>query len=254
MQTAWQRYEIKFITDEATASRVARYCRANLRFDSHCEDRPNHQYPIHSVYLDSPDFVLARSVIDRRVDRFKLRIRTYREFNHPKDGLPAFFEVKRKLNGIVHKTRVKLESDLAEQLLWMNYFPDSVQLPVDSSAAVNLSKFLHLRQEIQATPALSVYYRREAYESDFGQRVRISFDRDLRYGLLDLADGSLREVWWPVRLQGVILEVKFNDTYPDWVQDLLERSDMVRRGVCKYLICSQAANGFIQPLEEARYT
>lgn len=252
MQVTWQRYEAKFMVDEQTAARVTHYCRTNLRFDPHCEKRAAHQYPIHSIYLDSPDFTLARSVVDRRTDRFKLRIRTYREIDEPADGLPTFFEIKRKCRGIVHKSRVKLLRDDAERVLWHNTVPDSVPECGDDTAMDNLCRFLELRREIQASPVLSVHYRREAYESDFGQRVRVSFDRQLAYGLLDFSNGTIRESWWPVRLRGVIMEIKFTDTYPSWVESLLERSDAVRRGVCKYLICSQAANGLIQPLEEAR--
>lgn len=240
------------MVDEATASRVASYCRANLQFDRFCENRPGHQYPIHSIYLDSPDFVLARSVVERRLDRFKLRVRTYREHDGLDSGLPAFFEIKRKRNGIVHKSRIKLDRETANQLMWNNEIPESCLANGDTQGIQNLTQFLHLQQDLQAKPALSVHYHREAYESNFGQRVRISFDRDLRYGLLDLSNGGFRELWWPVRLRSVILEVKFTDTYPAWVQHLLDRSDVVRRGVCKYLICSQAANGLFQSLEEAR--
>lgn len=253
MRTTWQRYEVKFIVDEGTAERISRYCRANLRFDPYCESTPDHHYPIHSVYFDSPDFVLARSVVERRSDRYKLRVRTYREFDLPSDGRPTFFEVKRKLNGVVHKTRAKLSGGSADQVFWQNFLPVTAQSSEDSGSLEKLSKFIFLRQQLQAQPAISVHYEREAYESDFGQRVRVSLDRHLRYGVLDTSRGSLREVWWPLRLQGVILEIKFTDTYPEWVQSLLDRSDLVRRGVCKYLMCSQAANGLFQPLEESRY-
>ncbi|RIK69283.1 MAG: hypothetical protein DCC65_00635 [Planctomycetota bacterium] len=253
MQTAWQRYEVKFIVDEGTAERITRYCRANLRFDAYCVGRPGYRYPIHSVYLDSPDFVLARSVVERRADRYKLRVRTYREFNQPMDGLPTFFEVKRKLNGVVYKTRVRLSGPAVPEAFWNNFLGAESESQIDDRSRKNITKFMFLRQRLQAQPVISVHYEREAYESDFGQRVRVSLDRSLRYGVLDTTGQSIREVWWPLRLQGVILEIKFTDTYPDWVENLLEKSDLVRRGICKYLMCSQAANGLFQPLEEARY-
>jgi hypothetical protein len=41
----------------------------------------------------------------------------------------------------------------------------------------------------------------------------------------------------------VILEIKFTNTFPFWIRDIIHRSELARRGVCKFLMCSQAARG-----------
>jgi hypothetical protein len=88
---------------------------------------------------------------------------------------------------------------------------------------------------------VGVYYTREAYESPRGDGVRISVDRHLHYGVLE-APGSLScAQWWPVRVPGTILEVKFTGSFPAWVANLVHRGEITRRGVCKYLMCSQQA-------------
>jgi len=252
MESTWQRYEAKYLVDEATAQRVRRFCLQNLRLDRFCEAHPERAYPIHSIYLDSPDFALARSVVARQTDRFKLRVRAYCD-HHPHNGEhPFFFEIKRKLNGIIHKTRVKTAAGAAREALWQNAFPCGFGEDGANRESEALSKFMFLRQRVGAVPMLSVCYKRQAFESEVGQRVRISFDHDLRYGLIDRVRGGTREGIWPVRLRGVIVEVKFTNTYPAWVEGLLRGTELVRRGVCKYLICAQAAFGLFQPLEERR--
>jgi hypothetical protein len=85
-----------------------------------------------------------------------------------------------------------------------------------------------------------VFYLREAFEEIGINRVRITFDRSLHYGLFS-QDDPRREMWWPVNMGGVILEIKFTDTYPSWLSDLVHRSDLQRRGICKYAMCSQGA-------------
>ena len=40
---------------------------------------------------------------------------------------------------------------------------------------------------------------------------------------------------------GVVLEIKFTNTYPFWVSQMIHRIAVLRRGVCKYVTCFRAA-------------
>jgi hypothetical protein len=82
---------------------------------------------------------------------------------------------------------------------------------------------------------------REAYECHGLDRVRITFDRDLHYGVVTSLQNVVPTMWWPVRLPGVIFEVKFTGTYPFWVADFIRCAELIRRGVCKYKLCADAA-------------
>ncbi|MFZ9038852.1 MAG: VTC domain-containing protein, partial [Gammaproteobacteria bacterium] len=49
-----------------------------------------------------------RGTLDKHAVRAKLRIRTYRHASMPAGDRPAFFEIKRKVHGVIFKTRAKV--------------------------------------------------------------------------------------------------------------------------------------------------
>jgi len=234
----WHRYEAKYVVSEQKAARIRAFCRANLSMDPYCAGRADARYPIHSIYLDSPEYQFLRGTLDKHAERAKLRIRTYRDPRAPAGDQAAFFEIKRKSHGVIYKTRAKVASDLADAL--MTFDGAAVFAASGHEAArANLNKFLDLRHRARANPIVGVYYTREAYQSDSADRVRISFDRDLHCGLLAGPRSRECAMWWPLGVAGVILEIKFTNTFPFWLLDLIHRDEMQRRGVCKYLLCAQ---------------
>jgi hypothetical protein len=237
----WQRYEVKYLISERRAAEVSRYCLDYLPPDRHSAGRPNNEYPVLSVYLDSPSRELLQYTLNKQMERFKLRARTYREYNKPANGLPAFFEIKRRADGVVQKTRARVERAVADSLLWEGCAPSDEWGDCDTATRMNLNEFLGLRSRIGARPILGTYYVREAYEGISAERIRITLDRNLHYGLLSPPGSRQQDMWWQVDAGGVVLEIKFNNAYPFWVADMLRRLEIVRRGVCKYVICSRAA-------------
>ncbi len=237
----WHRYEVKYLVSEAQATEIGHYCRDHMPPDPYAAYQAGYEYPILSTYLDSPSGALLQQTLLRQVSRYKLRMRTYRRCDQSPDGLPAFFEIKRKINGIVHKTRARLESRQAQPLLWAGQVLFDGTAQCDPATQMNVNEFQQLRCRLGANPVIGVYYRREAYEGNSADRLRITLDRDLQYGLLAPPGNGQRDMWWPANLGSVILEVKFSNTYPFWVADMLRRVEVVRRGVCKYVICSRAA-------------
>jgi hypothetical protein len=235
----WQRYELKYLISEAQAAEVRRCCLDHLPPDPHSSYEAGYEYPILSTYLDNPVRELLRHTLGRRMNRYKLRVRAYRRCDEPMAGLPAYFEIKRKINGVVHKTRARLELEVAESLLWNQNVLYNGAGDIDTQ--MNVNEFQQLRSQVRANPVVGVFYRREAYEGVSAERVRVTLDRELQYGLLAPPGNGQQDLWWPADAGGVILEIKFTNTYPFWVADMLRRVEVFRRGVCKYVICSRAA-------------
>lgn len=237
----WQRYEAKYLISEPQAARIRRYCLDHLPPDPHSSGQSGCEYPVLSVYLDSPSRELLRHTLIKQIDRHKLRVRTYREYHESTAGLPAFFEIKRRINGVVHKTRARVPPEIADSLLWGERALVDERGKCDAATRTNVNEFLQLSSRISADPVIGICYMREAYEGVSAQRIRVTLDRDLHYGMLAPPGEGQRDMWWPTDPGGVILEIKFTNSYPFWMADMLRRIEVVRRGVCKYVICSRAA-------------
>ncbi len=237
----WHRCEAKYLVSEAQAAEIGRYCRDYLPPDPHAPADAGFAYPILSVYLDSPSRLLLQHTVDKHPERYKLRVRTYRDRHAPTNGLPEYFEIKRKTGGVVHKTRARLRARDGEEILWGDRSLLTGECDYDSATEASVQEFVELRRRIRAEPVVGVYYMREAYEGASAERIRITLDRELHYGLLGRPEDGGRDMWWPVNPGGVILEIKFTNVYPFWVLDMLRRVEVDRRGVCKYLICASGA-------------
>lgn len=244
-EITWQRIESKYVVNAELAARLRDYCRKHMELDPYSARQPNHEYPIHSIYLDSPDGELLRSTLNAQPDRLKLRVRTYRYLNQPNGNLPSFFEVKRKSYGVVIKSRAMLPRQEADNALWRGTLSGELNSmgAGDGKHSAGINDFLSISAKIRAKPVISVFYTREAYVSDAMDNVRISFDQNLHYGLLDLSGPEPKEMWWPVRLQGIIFEIKFSNSFPFWVRKIISGSELARRGVCKFAMCCRSSAG-----------
>ncbi len=69
------RFEFKYVIDEGLAIRVRHFLGTNLEPDEHTQLSADNSYPVHSLYLDSPDLALFKQTAHGIKNRFKLRIR-----------------------------------------------------------------------------------------------------------------------------------------------------------------------------------
>jgi len=111
----------------------------------------------------------------------------------------------------------------------------------DSRKAINdLGYFRGLYDAFRAKPCAMVRYNREAYVSRFGEPLRITFDRDL--ACIPTYEYSHRvwgadDFWYTLPNIPVVLEVKFTDHYPKWVQQMIQRFGLERVSLAKYVQC-----------------
>lgn len=240
---AWRRLETKYVVTAAQAAELSRFCRRYLDPDRFAARAPNGIYPILSLYLDSPQRELLRHTLEKRLHRFKLRIRTYHSPEFGRAALaPAFLEIKRKDEGVSHKFRACVQKTDLHELVrgdarskeWISALrPDEQRYAQEFCA---LSAALH------AQPAVAVFYRREAYETAWGGRVRITLDHDLQAGLIEPGSEAPAS-WWPVLHEPrVIVEIKYDNACPFWLVELFRRMQVIARGSSKYVRCIQIAD------------
>ncbi|NQU24995.1 MAG: polyphosphate polymerase domain-containing protein [Candidatus Nealsonbacteria bacterium] len=230
------RFEFKYVIDEELAIRVRHFLSSNVELDEHAQLSADNAYPVHSLYLDSPDLSLFKQTAHGIKNRFKLRIRFY-------DGNPegpAFLEIKKRVTDVIRKERAAVRREAVEYLLKGGRPDDSylVETRDMNEAGSALQNFCRLYESIGAQPRVYVCYVREAYTSPDSDRVRVTFDRQLtgtQFGsealLVPPAQGAEPKVG------GVILELKFTDRFPPWLQELVTTFNLQRRSVPKYNMC-----------------
>ena len=233
------RFEFKYVIDEGLALRIRHFLSSNLEPDEHAQFQADNAYRVHSLYLDSPDLVLFKQTAHGIKNRFKLRIRFY-------DGdpeKPAFLEIKRRVTDVIRKERVAVRREAVDYLFNggrpdVSYLFDARDVDEGGKA---LHNFCHLHESIGAEPRIYVCYVREAYTSPDSDRVRVTFDRQLIGGLFDRSTTLVPPVQGKVpNVGGVILELKFTDRFPPWLQEVVETFSLERRSVPKYNMCIHA--------------
>jgi SPX domain protein involved in polyphosphate accumulation len=227
-----QRFEYKYLLSERQAELVRGFAWSHLVPDTHADPRRGNEYPVYSLYLDSRDLRLYRSSATGEMNRFKLRARWY-------DGSPdspVFLEVKARRNDAVVKHRGAVRKDRVERAIHGFCVVAEDQCEADGCDAGAAERFVELCSQLLARPMLIVRYEREAYVAPEGRPLRLTMDRRIACLRTDAARPACDGPGW-VELEGpqVVLEVKFNDTFPAWAGDMVRSLSLVRTSMPKYV-------------------
>jgi len=236
------RYEFKYVISESMAAAVEHFIQPYIKLDPYCEKHSERSYPIVSLYMDSVNFNLCRQTLEGRKNRFKLRIRGYSDAVTE----PRYFEIKRRLNSVIIKSRTEVERHNVINAL------SALELPDNGNGQDGdiLSQFQFYAKQIGACPVLKVRYLRRAYEDENPNRVRITFDRQLAYQVTNKAHISFNGGnWHQHHSRNVILEIKFTGCYPAWLSRMVRGFNLQRQSFSKYVtsIKHSCTMGFCAP-------
>lgn len=218
------RHELKYFINPAELEALRARLRGALAMDSHCVG--GKPYVIRSLYFDD---ITDSAFYDKQagvMHRDKYRIRIYRYSDKE-----IFLERKRKLGDLIQKSSVQITRRLCDQLIEGN--------PTGLHKAQNpllQDMYVQMRTKL-LRPRVIVDYAREAYLHP-AEDVRITFDLSLRSGLAshDLFNPHLPTVC-PHDRNVEILEVKFNNYLPSYINALLSGVEAERSAVSKYILC-----------------
>ncbi len=222
---------MKYIIEEPVALGIRDWVRSYLDIDEHGATRPNLSYPVHSIYLDSPDLKLYQATVNGDKNRFKLRLRFYE--NRP--GAPVYLEIKRRMNNCISKMRSRVHAEAVSYLLAGHLAEPSHLVSNEPKQLVALQRFCQLVNELQAQPRTHVAYLREAWISREDNSVRVTMDREVRTET-DPVARLVPEMTNPVLVFGdrVVLELKFTGRFPDWFKELVRIFGLMQCGAAKY--------------------
>lgn len=222
------RHELKYIISEGEHKLLSTRVKACLKQDYHASVNGG-EYFIRSLYFDDPFDSAVWDKTSGVGSRDKFRIRIY---NHSDCAIKL--ERKHKEGQFIKKDSVSISREDCEEIvrgrfecLKRNNSPFAMQF-----YGIFLSN--HLR------PKVLVDYTREPYVFP-AEDVRITFDKNVRTAMrcTDLFNPNI--VTYPVWELGgcMILEIKFNESLPRYVQELLTLGAAQRTAASKYLFCRQ---------------
>lgn len=236
------RYELKYRIPEYKARALAKYVQTYLPIDRYSRHRNDYEYPISSLYFDSEKLDLCRETLDRKTNRFKLRIRCYDD----EPNSHCFFEIKRRINNVILKDRARLDKNMIAKVILNDHTPDSLYKEHKSI----IRQFQFYSRTLHARPLVLVRYMRQAFEGSSTNRVRITFDRKLSFKTVDSPIVSIGGPdWQMVPMDFVILEIKFTDRYPLWLSEMVKVFDLKQTAMSKYVSSVQqsCSMGFCGP-------
>lgn len=232
--TDYQRFEAKYTMGEPEAHMIRAFIRPFVKPDKHMGGGT--EYPVNSLYLDSPSLRLYWSSVYGEKNRFKLRIRDY----GAGANAPVFFEIKRRIDQAIQKQRAAVPKIAIAPFLSGRGFSGRLPTRLGEHAQHALHEFRRLQESLNARPWTCVQYFREAYVSSLQEPVRLTFDRRLSYLPVRKYQSHIWDYdnrYAPARSPEVVMEVKFTDAYPKWLEELIQRFNLVRVSLAKYVAC-----------------
>lgn len=226
-----QRLELKYQISDEMALAVRDFLSSYLEVDEFGATRPNLSYPVHSLYLDSPNLATYRHTINGNKNRFKLRIRFYE--NRP--NAPVYFEIKRRMNNAILKQRGAVRREAVDRVL-AGQLPEPNEIAsTDPKHLAGIQRFLGLMTELQARPTAHVAYLREAWMSSHDNSIRVTMDREV-YFEPDPTTVMQATMIDPILVfdDRVILELKFTGRFPDWWNELVRVFGLQQASAAKY--------------------
>ena len=223
------RHELKYHITPAELGVLRGVLRPLMQLDPNGNE--NNEYHIRSLYFDTINDDALEEKIAGVGNRKKYRIRIY-NFSDRVIKL----ECKSKYGDLISKQSVTIPRDLAEQLIAGD--PEGLQR---MRHPLFHDVFREMRTRL-LRPAVIVDYVREAYIHP-AEEVRITFDKQLRTGLYshDMFNPGLPT--YPVFDDPVeILEVKYDEFLPSYLQSVLSGVTAQRSAVSKYTWCRRYEN------------
>ena len=224
------RYEFKYILTGDRLARVTEVLDAHLSRDKHCTESGD--YPIRSIYFDSPDMRWFHEKRNGLKKRFKYRLRTY-SHKHTGYEAPLYLELKGRDGSLVIKHRVRLPIEefshgIGGGANWLRNLLYEIT-PTNNVA----ERFIAQSFRYRLSPSVITDYNRAAWEDNNNPDFRATIDTAStawRTSSEGLPEGI------PVLIipDGGIVEIKFRYRIPFWFQKLVKEINLTRISCSKF--------------------
>jgi SPX domain protein involved in polyphosphate accumulation len=229
------RYEFKYIVPNRYLDPIRDYIRPFMELDGFVQNHQEDHYTVRSVYFDTPAYDFYYEKLEGIKNRKKVRLRGYDQ-----NGLDdiVFLEIKRKYDIPIIKYRSPLKFRHALEIFKEhNLNGYAIEKFSSMEGYENSRRFFYQVFGKNLRPVVLVVYEREPYLNKFDKTVRITFDKNLRgKGYPALEDLYDEEGLIAALHNRFIMEVKFNNTFPNWMNPVISRFGLRKQSASKYVM------------------
>ncbi len=218
----FRRFEFKYVLSKNIADKIVPIFLQHMYYDPNLAKTKESFYTVNSLYYDSIGFGCYQEKVSGVSRRKKFRLRYYNNFD-PNNNI--FLEIKRKYDAVVVKDRVEMPQELAHDILSGKSFPENKNK--------TLEEFLFAKNYNSMKPMIMVSYRRKPLMGKNNEKLRVTFDYDIETWKTDWLDGK-KERKRKVTSDELILEIKFDNSLPIWVYDIIQKYKLQRVAFSKY--------------------
>lgn len=231
-QDVFERYEKKYLLDEGTCAAFMARLAGRMQQDAYG------RYTISNLYLDTENYDLIRTSLEKPVYKEKLRLRSYGVPREPEDAV--FLELKKKYRGVVYKRRISLPLQQAENYLLRGITPDTMLAQDAPPESVQIFQEIDWCMRLyRPRPRVYIAYDRIALFCAAQPDLRMTFDRNIRFrqSQLHLQLGDEGESL--LKPGFVLMELKIPGAIPLWLSKDLAELGIFPVSFSKYGMCYQ---------------
>ena len=226
MIQTFKRYELKYKIHEEQWNNLIPVLQKYMSLDEHCQSQGS--YKIYNIYFDNDTDEIIRHSLTKPYYKEKLRLRSYQIPLRADD--PIYFEIKKKIGGVVNKRRAITTLSQAIRLSehGLISIPNEYQ---NRQVLAEIQKFIW---RYQAKPKVFLSYERVAYFEKENPFLRISLDSHILSRRTQVHFGG-GEYGTPLLPEGdYIMEIKCDGHIPLWLSQQLSKQCIFRTGFSKY--------------------
>lgn len=194
-----------------------------FKIENYIEKDKYFESNICNIYFDTDNFDLIKTSIEKPIYKEKVRLRSYQV---PDINDKVFFEIKKKYKGITNKRRIVVT------LKEFNDYYINHQIPKCNQQI--FKEIDYIMKQYNLKPAIFLAYNRLSYFSKDNKDFRLTFDKNLRFRVLDLdlSMGDSGKKYFKDDMY--ILEIKTLDSIPLWFVKVLSELKIYPTSFSKY--------------------
>ncbi len=219
----FNRREIKYYINVADYHSIIGKVSSIFAKDQNCTKDGG--YIVRSLYFDNKSNKEYYQKIDGVEKRKKIRMRIY---NYNPDLIKM--ELKNKFNNLIRKESFLIKHADIKKIISGDH---EKLLDYKNNIAAKIYKYFIMDFY---RPVVLIDYSREAYSYNLNQ-IRITFDRDLKKTETDIGDLFVnKKMSNVIDNRKIIMEIKFNNTLPIWIKNILQLPRFERCSISKYTL------------------